>query len=413
MSITLIKNIKKMYGACWAPPPFQKGSNMRNVPELENAYILFDKNILRFGPMRECPESADIIVDATGKIALPAWCDSHTHIVFATSREQEFVMRLHGKTYEEIAMAGGGILNSAEKLREIDFDILLQGAATRLQEVMNMGTGAIEIKSGYGLTFESEMKMLEVIKSLKSSSEATIKATFLGAHAIPKEYNNNRTAYIKIVTEEMLPYIAERGLADYCDVFCDEGFYTVDETDYILKKGLEYGLKPKIHANELANSGGVQVGIKHGAISVDHLERIGQDEIEALARSTTIPTALPNVSFFLDIPYAPCRHMIDQGLGIALASDYNPGSSPSGNIPLLMAIASHQMKLLPAEVLQAVTINGAYAMEVQDLCGSITPGKSANIVLTDEIPNLEYFVYHFGTNHVDSVWIKGQKQPGL
>lgn len=413
MSSTLIKNLKKIYGASLAPLSFQKGIHMRNVPEMYNAFILFDKKIIRVGPMEECPEHADNVVDATGKIAMPGWCDSHTHIVFAASREHEFVMRLHGKTYEEIAMAGGGILNSAKKLRSLDFDNLLASATLRLQEVMSMGTGAIEIKSGYGLSFESEIKMLGVIKSLKLNSDATIKATFLGAHAIPWEFKQNRAAYIKIVTEEMLPHIAENGLADYCDVFCDEGFYSVEETDYILKKGLEYGLKPKIHANELANSGGVQVGIKNGAVSVDHLERIGQEEMDALALSKTIPTALPNVSFFLDIPYAPCRQMIDHGLGIALATDYNPGSSPSGNIPLMMAIACHQMKLLPSEALQAVTINGAYAMEVQDTCGSITPGKFANIVLTDEIPNLDYFVYHFGTNHVQSVWVKGKKQPAL
>jgi len=410
MPTTLIKNIKRLYGHSDIPMSFKKGEQMKDVNSTGDAYVLFDRQILSFGSMSSCPESADHVIDATNKLVFPAWCDSHTHIVFATSREQEFVMRLNGKTYEEIAKAGGGILQSAQKLRESHFEDLHSSALHRLHEVISMGTGAIEIKSGYGLSFESEVLMLEVIKHLKLHSDASVKSTFLGAHAIPAEYKDNRQEYIRIVTEDMLPYIADKQLADYIDVFCDEGFFTVKETDYILKKGQEYGLKPKIHANELANSGGVQIGISNKAISVDHLERIGEKEIEALKNSSTIPTALPNVSFFLDIPYAPCRQMIDNGLGIALASDYNPGSTPSGNIPLLMAMACHQMKLLPNEAFQAVTINGAYAMEENEKCGSITPGKWANIILTDEIPGLDYFIYHFGQNHVESVWLKGSLQ---
>ena len=410
MATTLIKNIKRLYGIAEKTSGLKRGNAMKEVESLENAFLLFDIKIIDFGPMQQCPESADIIVDAKEGLVMPAWCDSHSHIVFAGSRENEFVLRLKGKTYEEIAQAGGGILNSAEKLQKTGFDELFDSSYKRLAEVIKTGTGAIEIKSGYGLSFESEIKILQVIRKLKENSDAIVKATFLGAHAIPKAYAARRSAYIQIITDEMLPYVAEHQLADYCDVFCDEGFYTVDETDIILKRAAEFGLKPKIHANELAVSGGVQVGIKNNAVTVDHLERIGEDEIIALLNSETIPTALPNVSFFLDIPYAPCRTMIDRGLGIALASDYNPGSSPSGNIPLLMAIGCHQMKLLPEEAFNAVTINGACAMEVQAEAGTIERQKRANIILTDKIPDLSYLMYHFGSNHVLKVWLQGKEQ---
>lgn len=411
MRTTLIKNIKSIYGVTTnADNSFKKGDQMKNVGIVHDAYILFDTKILEFGQMSDCPERADLVLDAQNTILMPTWCDSHSHIVFAGSRENEFVLRLQGKTYEEIARAGGGILNSAEILQKADPDNLYRDAYSRLKEVISLGTGAIEIKSGYGLTFESEINMLHVIRRLKETTDAEIKATFLGAHAIPTQYKSDRKAYIRIITEKMLPYIAENQLADYCDVFCDEGFYTVDETDHILEKAASLGLKAKIHANELANSGGVQVGVKHHAVSVDHLERIGQEEIECLKHSDTIPTALPNVSFFLDIPYAPCRQMIDSGLGIALATDYNPGSSPSGNMTLMMSIACHKMKLSPEEVFNATTINGAYAMEIQNSHGSITVGKSANFFLTDQIPNLAYMFYHFGTNHVNRVWLNGRLQ---
>jgi imidazolonepropionase len=410
MAKTLIKNIKNILGIAEHEPFFKRGKEMKQILTMQDAYILFDERILDFGPIEFCPSGADFMYDAKEGTLMPAWCDSHTHIVFAGSREQEFVMRLHGKTYEEIALAGGGILNSAQKLQGTDYETLYQNAKKRLDEVIQTGTGAIEIKSGYGLTFESEIKILKVIRALKENSDATIKATFLGAHAIPLMYKNNRKAYIHIVLEEMLPYVAEHKLADYCDVFCDEGFYTVEETDLILTRAAEFGLKPKIHANELANSGGVQVGIKNKAVSVDHLERIGDEEIQALLQSQTIPTALPNVSFFLDIPYAPCRNMIDAGLGIALATDYNPGSSPSGNVSLLMAIACHRMKLLPEEAFNATTINGACAMEVEQDLGSITIGKKANLILTDNISDLSYLPYHFGTNHISKVWLNGNIQ---
>ncbi|MBK7525792.1 MAG: imidazolonepropionase [Saprospiraceae bacterium] len=410
MALRLITNIHSIFGVTDENLPLMKGKNMKEVGVLNNAYLLFDKKIIDYGPMDQCPQNVSDTIDAEGGSILPSWCDSHTHIVYAGSRENEYVMRLQGKTYEEIAAAGGGILNSASKMTNADENTLYNDASERLNEVIKTGTGAIEIKSGYGLSFESEVKMLRVIKKLKENSDAEIKATFLGAHAIPAMYKQNRSAYITLITDTMIPYIAENQLADYCDVFCDEGFFSVKETDTILEIAAKFGLKAKIHANELANSGGVQIGIKHNAISVDHLERIGDDEIYALLQSDTIPTALPNASFFLQIPYSPCRKMIDAGLGVALASDFNPGSSPSGNIPLLLSIACNHMKLLPEEAFNAATINGAHAMEVADHLGSITKGKSASFMLTTPIPNLSYMVYRFGTNHINKVWLKGNLQ---
>ena len=316
-------------------------------------------------------------------------------------------MRLQGKSYQEIASAGGGILNSAKKLRDTDEETLFQSALERLNEVISYGTGAIEIKSGYGLSRESELKMLRVIRRLKDVSSAEIKSSFLGAHAIPTDYADKRQDYIQMVID-MLPEIVGDGLADYMDVFCDQGFFTVDETDQLLQAAAKYGLKPKIHANELAVSGGVQVGIKNHAISVDHLEAITQKEIDALRASNTIPTVLPFVSFFLNIHYAPARKMIDQGLGIAIASDFNPGSSPCGNIPLLMAFACNGMRLLPEEAFNAVTINGACAIESQHHLGSIERGKKANFIITHPIPNLEFMVYRFGANHIKDVFLNGK-----
>jgi imidazolonepropionase len=410
MALRLITNIQSIFGVTDENLPLMKGKYMKEVGVFNNAYLLFDKKIIDFGPMDQCPQNVTDTINAEGGSILPSWCDSHTHIVYAGSRENEYVMRLQGKTYEEIASAGGGILNSASKMTNADENTLYNDALERLNEVIKTGTGAIEIKSGYGLTFDSEVKMLRVIKKLKENSDAEIKSTFLGAHAIPAMYKQNRAAYIAKITDEMMPYISENQLADYCDVFCDEGFYSVEETDFILKAAARYGLKAKIHANELANSGGVQIGIKHKAISVDHLERIGDEEIYALLHSDTIPTALPNVSFFLQIPYAPCRKMIDAGLGVALASDCNPGSSPSGNIPLLLSIACNHMKLLPEEAFTAATINGAHAMEVSENLGTITKGKYASFMLTKPVPNLSYMIYRFGTNHIHKVWLKGNEQ---
>lgn len=411
MSSILIKNIKTMYGIQTQPLSFKKGAAMSVVDTLENAFILTNNGkIVDFGPMYESPERADEIVDASDRLVMPCWCDSHTHIVYAAPREGEYVDRLKGATYEEIAEKGGGILNSARKLRETTEEDLYLSAKSRLNEVISYGTGAIEIKSGYGLTTESELKMLRVIRKLKESSPATIKASFLGAHAIPAMYKENRHLYIDLLIHDMIPKVTGEGLADYCDVFCDKGFYTVEETDKILKAAAKYGLKAKIHANELAISGGVQIGISNHAISVDHLEAIGNEEIDALKHSNTIPTVLPSCSFFLNINYAPARKMIDEGLGIAMATDYNPGSSPSGNIPMLMALACNNMRILPAEAFNAVTINGAYALELGESHGSVARGKVANLIITKPIPSLDYMVYSFGSNHVDKVILGGKIQ---
>ncbi len=409
MSSLLIVNIKTIYGIQSEPLPLKKGAAMSVVDTLDNAYLLTEGDrISGFGPMSEVPDRADKILDATGRLVLPSWCDSHTHIVYARGREGEYVSRLRGLSYEEIARQGGGILNSAAVLRSTPEDQLYRSAADRLQEVISMGTGAIEIKSGYGLDTESEIKMLRVIRRLRDESPATVRATFLGAHAVPAQYRDDRTKYISLLTDEMIPMVAGEGLAEYCDVFCDRGFFTVEETDTILRAAARYGLKPKIHANELANSGGVQVGIANNAISVDHLEMIGEEEIMALKNSDTIPTVLPSCSFFLNIHYAPARKMIDEGLGLAIATDFNPGSSPSGNIPLLMALACNNMRLLPSEAFNAVTINGAHAMELGQTHGSITAGKIANLIITKPLPSLDYMVYSFGSSHIDKVVLRGK-----
>ncbi len=409
MSSTLITNIKSIVGIQTQDHNFKKGQEMNQVSTLEHGFILIENNVIAdFGPMSDAPDRAKVVIDATDRLVLPSWCDSHTHIVYAAGREGEYVDRLRGVSYEEIAKKGGGILNSANKLQVTSEEDLYLSAKARLDEVIAMGTGAIEIKSGYGLTTESELKMLRVIRKLKENSPIEIKASFLGAHAIPMIYKENRKVYIDIIINEMLPRVAHEGLADYCDVFCDKGFYTVEETDRILKAAASYGLKAKIHANELAISGGVQVGIANNAISVDHLEAIGDEEIQALKNSNTIPTVLPSCSFFLNIHYAPARKMIDEGLGIAIATDYNPGSSPSGNIPLLMAFACNNMRILPNEAFNGVTINGACALELGDTHGSIAKGKVANLILTHAIPSLDYMVYSFGTNHIDKVLLRGK-----
>jgi len=409
MTTILIKNIKTIIGYSADNIAFKKGVQMAEVGELTDAYIIIkgDK-IAEIGLMSACPKVDGEVIEATGRLVMPTWCDSHTHIVFAAGREEEFEARLRGESYESIATNGGGILNSALKLQQMSQDELYHHASARLENVISCGTGAIEIKSGYGLTLESELKMLRVIRRLKQNYPVAIKATFLGAHAIPSNYKNDRKAYIALIIDEMLPAVVAEGLADYCDVFCDHGFFTVEETDQILKAAKKLGLKPKIHANELANSGGVQIGIANNAISVDHLEAIDQAEIDALLASDTIPTVLPFVSFFLNIQYAPARKMIDQGLGITIASDYNPGSSPSGNIPLLMAHACNGMRLVPNEAFNAVTINGAYAMELQDQLGTITVGKTANIIITKPINSLAYLVYAFGQNHIEKVILQGK-----
>ncbi len=402
---TLITNIKQLLQVEFATENKQKvyGKELAFLPSINNAWLIIDNGrIHSFGAMKEFPNTyTDEIIDATGKLVLPSWCDSHTHLVFAAPRQEEFVDRIKGLSYEEIAMRGGGILNSAAKLNKISENELYDQSQIRLLNVMAQGTGCIEIKSGYGLCLAGELKMLKVIRRLKENNTIPIKASFLAAHAYPIEYKQNKPAYINLIINEMLPIIANEGLADYIDVFCEEGFFGIPETERILEAGLKYGLKPKIHANQLHFSGGVQIGIKHNAISVDHLECVGNEEIEALKNSTTIPTLLPGAAFFLGMHYQPARKMIDAGLPVCLATDYNPGSCPSGNIPLLLTIACTQLKMTPEEAINAVTINGAAAMELSNELGTIKIGKKANIIITKPIESVASIPYDFGNNSIE------------
>lgn len=405
---TLIKNIKQLIGVR-EHPQLLRGNELANLSIIENAWLRIEgEEIAAYGSMDTLKETAQKnIMDAGGQFVLPCWCDSHTHLVFAASRETEFIDKIKGKTYAEIAANGGGILNSAKKIQEADEEELFQLAMLRLEAIRKTGTGAVEIKSGYGLTPEAEIKMLRVIKRLKETSKLIIKATFLGAHAFPVAFKENHQGYIQQIIEEMLPVIAKEKLADYIDVFCEEGFFSVAETAQILEAGKRFGLKPKIHADQLHNSGGVQVGIEQGAISVDHLETVGEAELEALSGSNTIATLLPSAAFFLRMQYPPVRDMLKKEIAVALATDYNPGSSPSGNVPLLIALSCIQMKMTPEEAINAATINGAYAMEVADEVGSITVGKKANLIFTKPIPSLAYMPYSFGENVIDKVMIRG------
>ena len=382
---------------------------MAELPSINNAWVLIKHGIIDdYGSMDTCPEDPKAVIDASGKLVLPAWCDSHTHLVFANTREEEFVGRIKGLSYEEIAAAGGGILNSAKKLADTSSQDLIRSAMMRLDEVMHLGTGAVEIKSGYGLSVEAELKMLRVIKHLKENHPLTIKATFLGAHAIPTEYKQNRQEYIRLIIEEMLPVIAEEKLADYIDVFCEANYYTSEETARILDAGAKHGLKPKIHVNQFNSIGGIHVGIEKNAVSVDHLEVMTiQDKLE-MAASNVIPTVLPSCSFFLGIPYAPARELIEANLPLCLATDYNPGSTPSGNIPFVLSLACLRMKLLPEEAINAVTMNGACAMELQNELGSISKGKRANLIITKAINSINNIPYSFGSNLIDTVIIDGQ-----
>ncbi|HAQ36984.1 MAG TPA: imidazolonepropionase [Saprospiraceae bacterium] len=408
-SSLLIRNISTLAGILSSPYSFKKGKAMSILETIHKAFLLIEnERIADFGPMELCPSRADHYLDVEGSFVLPAWNDSHTHIVFPATRESEFLDKVKGLSYAEIAAKGGGILNSAKRMDGMPENILVDEAMKRISEMVGFGTGAIEIKSGYGLSFENEIKMLRVIRKLKELSPVEIKATFLGAHALPESYKSNRKAYIREITDKMIPYIHAEKLADYVDVFCDKGFFTPSETKIILEAGYKYGLKAKIHANELDFSGGVQVGVSHHAISVDHLEFTGDAEIEALKKSNTIPTILPTTAFFLKLHYAPARKMIDNGLGVALASDYNPGSSPSGNMPFVLSLASIYMGMLPEESINAATINGAYAMEMQDQTGSITKGKLANLIITKPLSSLALIPYHFGNNPVQKTIIKGR-----
>lgn len=407
---TLIKNIQELLQVRETSISKVSGAEMAILPTLKNAFLLIKDNlIVNFGLMENLPEiDADEVIDATGKVVLPTWCDSHTHIVYAGNREQEFVDRINGFTYEEIANRGGGILNSAKKLNETSEDDIYEQSKLRLEEVMQLGTGAVEVKSGYGLTIEGELKMLRVIKKLAENYPISIKATFLGAHAFPTHYKENKAGYIEEIITQMIPEIAQDKLADYIDVFCESGYFSVEETETIMDAGIKSGLLPKIHVNQFNSIGGIQAGVKFKALSVDHLEIMNPEDIEALKDTETMPVALPSCSYFLSIPYTPAREMIKAGLPLALATDFNPGSTPSGNMNFVVATACIKMKMTPEEAINAATINGAYAMGLSETHGSITKGKKANLILTKPISSYYQIPYAFGSNLIESVFIEGK-----
>lgn len=383
------------------------GSNMAKLPSVENAFLLIkDGLIADFGSMEKVPKTDSKTIDATNKYVLPTFVDSHTHLVFAASREEEFVDKIKGVSYADIAKKGGGILNSAKKLQNTSEDELFEFALYRVEEIIGFGTGCVEIKSGYGLTVQDELKMLRVAKRIGKETPLTVKTTFLGAHAIPIEYTD-RKEYIDLVIDEMLPKVAEEQLADYIDVFCEKGFFTPEESEKIIMAGERFGLKGKIHANQLNISGGVQVGVKTNSLSVDHLESMGQEEIDALKNSNTMATLLPGAAFFLRTSYPPAREMINAGLPVAIASDYNPGSAPSGKMPFMLSLACVNMRMTPQEAINGATMNSAYAMDVLDTHGSITVGKAGSVIITKEIPSIEYIPYAFNTDSIESVIIDG------
>lgn len=406
---TLIVNIKELLQIRENSVLKVSGADMAVLPTLKNAYLLIqDDQIADFGSMDNLPNiTVDTTIDATGKIILPSWCDSHTHIVYAGNREQEFVDRINGMTYEEIANRGGGILNSAKKLNETSEEEIYEQSKARLEEVMRLGTGAVEIKSGYGLTVEGELKILKVIQQLSNNYPITVKATFLGAHAFPTAYKENKKGYIDCIINEMLPEIAKNKLADFIDVFCETGYFTVEETEQIMQAGIQFGLKPKIHVNQFNSIGGIQAGVKYNALSVDHLEIMKPEDIQSLKNTETMPVALPSCSYFLSIPYTPARAMIAEGLPLALATDYNPGSTPSGNMNFVVATACIKMKMTPEEAINAATINGAYAMGISNTHGSITIGKKANLIITKPIASYYQLPYAFGSNLIDAIIING------
>lgn len=413
----LVKNIKQLVQVNDTPIQWRAGKEMQNLPMIEDAYLLaVGEVIVDYGKMCDFSETVlqNInepleIIDATGKMVFPTFCDSHTHIVYAGDRSIEYIDKIKGLSYEEIAQRGGGILNSVQRLRDSSEDELFESAWERLQEMASMGTGAAEIKSGYGLTTQDELKMLRVIRRLKEKSRMTIKANFLGAHAVPKEYIGHQTEYVDLIINEMIPMVAAEELADFVDVFCDRGFFTVEDTERILMQGIKYGLCPKIHANELDYSGGIQVGVKYNARSVDHVEYTGDDEIAVLLGSETMPTILPGAAFFLGMVYAPARKMMEAGLPVALASDYNPGSCPSGNMQFVLSMGCIKYKMLPEEAINATTVNTAYAMCVEDSLGTIAKGKIANFFITKPISSIEFLPYAYGSNKVETVYLKGKK----
>ena len=414
---TLILNIKQLVQTELSPRKWVAGKDMARLGILENAYLLVEEDkIAGFGKMEDLDREAvyaggDIVkeIDATGRLVMPSYCDSHTHLVYAGSREIEYIDKIRGLSYEEIAKRGGGILNSCERIRKASEEELFDAAYDRIQEIAGFGTGAVEIKSGYGLDTESELKMLRVIRRLKAETPLLIKSTFLGAHAVPLEYKGRQTEYVDLIINEMIPMVAAEELADYIDVFCDKGFFTVEDTDRMLNAGMKYGLRAKIHANELDYSGGVQVGVKYNAISVDHLECMGEEEIACLLESETMPTVLPGAAFFLNMPYSPVRKMIQAGLPVALASDYNPGSSPSGNMKFIMSLGCINYKMLPEEVINATTLNSAYAMGVEEEAGSIAVGKLANFYITTPISGIEYLPYAYTSDLIEAIFLKGEQ----
>lgn len=409
----LIDNIGMLLQTREEPVAFVAGSDMARLPFIEDAWLLIEDGIIAgYGSSKEMPPFSDALhrLDAGGGYIFPSFCDSHTHIVYAGSREKEYTDKIRGLSYEEIARRGGGILNSAKLLHDTSGEELFRQSMDRVREIIGFGTGAVEIKSGYGLTTEDELKMLRVIKRIKDESPLTVKATFLGAHAIPLKYRDNRRGYVDLVINEMIPAVAAERLADYIDVFCDKGFFTPEETSMILEAGARHGLRPKMHANELDYSGGIQTGVKHGALSVDHLEYTGDAEIAALLDTGTMPTLLPGAAFFLGLIDPPARRMIEAGLPLAMASDYNPGSSPSGNMKFIMSLGCIKLRLLPEEVINAVTINSAYAMGISDTHGSITIGKKANLFITKNIPSYEFMPYAYGSDLIDRVILNGEIQ---
>lgn len=409
MSI-LIKNIKELIQVREHNILKVEGHDMKILPSIKNAYLLINHDtIIDYGKMEDCKNiETEKTIDATGKIVLPTWCDSHTHIVYSGNREQEFVDRINGLSYEEIANRGGGILNSAQVLQNTSEEDLYEQSIARINQIMQLGTGAVEIKSGYGLTTDAELKMLRVIKRIKQDFPLKVKATFLGAHALPKEYKNNKQGYLNLIINEMLPKVAKDNLAQFVDVFCEKGYFSLDDTNQILEAAKAYHLTPKIHVNQFNAFGGVALAVKHNALSVDHLEELNNEDVEALKGSNTMPVALPSCSYFLSIPYTPGRKIIDAGLPLALATDYNPGSTPSGNMNFIVSTACIKMKLTPEEAINAATINGAYAMGISKEYGSITKGKKANIIISKKVPSYNFLPYAFGENHIDQVIINGE-----
>ena len=413
MQKILIKNIKKLVQLRDAHTQKISGKEMDKLPCIDDAWLAIDNRIIAdYGPMSDFPGIADWkdlqVIDASGKMVFPSWVDSHTHIVYAGSREQEFTDRIKGLSYEEIAQRGGGILNSSKKLQDASEEELLQQVLPRLHEIILQGTGAVEIKSGYGLSLESELKMLRVIKKIKELTKLTVKSTFLGAHAFPLAYKQNKRGYVDLIIKEMIPAVAEEKLAEFIDIFCEQNYFSFDETIEILEAGRKHGLTPKVHAEQMSHTGGVEAGVKCKAISVDHLEFVNEADIKLLLNSITMPTILPGAAYFVSLPNPPARQMIDAGLALAIASDFNPGTSPTGNMNLMQSIACIQYKLTPNEAINASTMNSAYAMQVEKELGSITIGKKANLFITKPIPSTDFISYSFGSNLVETVILNGE-----